>query len=119
MLTVIVPLFVAVEVLSTDIPTNPSDELVGCVVLFKVISPVLVTTELLFPIIPAVFLADKTIPLPSAVTPELVIVALLLALIPTELSFVTLISPVLFISNLSSSTVSFCAYIPTDDVAPT
>ena len=109
MLTVIVPSFVAADVLSNEIPTNPSSALVGWFALFNVISPSLITTELLFPIIPAVFLADKTIPAPLAVVPELVTAALLPALIPTESSFVTEIIPALFTSSLLSSLVSFWA----------
>ena len=119
MLTVIVPSFVAVDVLSREIPTNPSAEEVGCVALLKVISPVFFTSDLIFPIIPAVFLASKTIPLPFTAKPVFFIVDSLLEYIPTELSFVTLISPLFSATNFSLSFASFSVYIPTDDVEPT
>ena len=69
----------AVEVLSKEIPTNPSAEELGWDVLLKVISPVFVTSDSLFPIIPAVFLANKAIPFPSAANPEFFTVDSLLA----------------------------------------
>ena len=107
------------DVLSREIPTNPSAEEVGCVALLKVISPVFFTSDLIFPIIPAVFLASKTIPLPFIAKPIFFIVDSLLEYIPTELSFVTLISPLFSATNFSLSFASFSVYIPTDDIEPT
>ena len=109
LLTVIVPSFVAVEVLSKEIPTNPSAEELGCVALFNLISPVFVTSVPLFPIIPAVFLASKTIPLPFTANPEFFTVDFLFEYIPTELSFVTLISPLFSATNWALSFASFSA----------
>ena len=56
----------SLEISSIEIPTNPSVARVGCTVLFNTISPVFIILEPFFPIIPAVFLAVRDIPLSKA-----------------------------------------------------
>ena len=108
---IISPLFVPVEAFR-DIPTKPSEEPDGVTVDVSIL-PVLVTSESLFPIIPAVFLAVKTIP--SVPFPLFVIVDLS-PRIPAEPSLLTLIILVFFTTDLVFAVPLFWAKIPTEFV---
>ena len=76
------------------------------------IFPLFVTSEPSLAMIPAVFLAVKLI---SPFVAALVTVAFI-ALIPAELSFVTLTIPLLLTTNLSLVPTALLALIPTDPV---
>ena len=78
------------------------------------ILPVLLTTESFFPIIPAVFLAVKTIP--SFVPTPLFVIVDFSPKIPAEPSLLTLIILVFFTTDLVFAVPLFWAKIPTEFV---
>ena len=111
---IILPLFVPVEAFS-DIPTKPSEEPDGVAVLVSIL-PVLLTTELLFPIIPTVLLALKTIP---SVPDPLFVIVDFSPKIPAEPSLLTLIILVFFTTDLVFAAPLFWANIPTEPFCST
>ena len=88
------------------IPTRPSVSVAG-VTPWVFITPVLLTSEPVFPIIPAVFIALRIIP-PVVPVPVFVTLAFS-ANIPAELSLLTLIKPLFVTSELSLAPPLFSA----------